>query len=266
MLTRLLTGVILAPGLVALVLYGPSLAIFALFVLASAAALSELMRMALPPSEAPAYERAVGVVAGLLPMFGGYAAGDVGLAGGMAAGSIGAMVAVLVRPEPMATVGRRTGMVLATVAYVGVLFAFASQMLTLGDSLGRGAIMTLFLTVWLGDTLAYFAGRGFGRHKLYEKISPKKTIEGSLGGLAGSIVGAFVARAWLLPGLTVLDCVLIGAGAAILEQVGDLCESMFKRSFDVKDSGRLLPGHGGMLDRVDGLLFAAPFIYLYLRF
>jgi phosphatidate cytidylyltransferase len=125
--------------------------------------------------------------------------------------------------------------------------------------------MLLFLSVWPGDSLAYFAGRAFGKHKLAARVSPKKTWEGAAGGLVGSIAGTFIAQALFMPDLSALACVVIGAGAAIVEQIGDLCESLFKRSFGVKDSGALLPGHGGMLDRVDGLLFAGVWVYVALR-
>lgn len=265
MLTRILTGVILAPALVALVLYGPVHAVFALFLVAALLAVRELARMALPPDTVPAYERAAGVLAGISPVVGAWIGGEAGIGAGVMVGAMVALVALLLRPDPMETVARRAAFLLAGVAYVGVMFAAAAALLHLGDARGRGAVMLLFLTVWLGDTLAYFAGRAFGRHKLYEKVSPKKTVEGGIGGLAGSVAGAFVARAWLLPELTPLDCVALGVGAGVLEQAGDFCESLFKRSLGVKDSGALLPGHGGMLDRVDGLLFAAPFVLLYLR-
>jgi phosphatidate cytidylyltransferase len=263
-LTRIITGVVLAPALIALVLLGPLVAIFALFFIAAVLALQEFGRMALPAPEA-SYERLVGLATGAAPVAGAYLGGDAGLAAGMAVGAIAAMTALLVRPDPMETASRRAAMLLAGLAYVGVLFAFAVMLLHLGEERARGAIMLLFLTVWLGDTCAYFAGRALGRHKLYAKVSPKKTVEGGIGGMLGSIGGAFLAQALFLPELTVLDCIALGAGAGLLEQVGDFCESMFKRSFAVKDSGTLLPGHGGMLDRIDGLLFAAPLVYLYLR-
>jgi phosphatidate cytidylyltransferase len=117
------------------------------------------------------------------------------------------------------------------------------------------------------DTGAYFAGRLFGRHKLYEKVSPKKTIEGAVGGLAAGIGFAFLGRA-IAPGLgdlTPLDAILLGGVGAALGIVGDLFESLLKRSSGVKDSGDLIPGHGGVLDRIDALLFVGPFVYFYLE-
>jgi phosphatidate cytidylyltransferase len=102
-----------------------------------------------------------------------------------------------------------------------------------------------------------------GRHRLYEAISPKKSIEGAVGGLAGGVLGALAAKLWLLPQLQGVDVLLLGIGVGAFSQVGDLAESMLKRSFGVKDSGTLFPGHGGLLDRLDSLLFAFPATYYY---
>jgi len=121
---------------------------------------------------------------------------------------------------------------------------------------------------WFSDTGAYFAGRFIGPawpKKLYESVSPKKTVIGGLGGVAASFGALALAKLWYLPTLTWLDCALVAIPANVLGQTGDLCESMLKRSVGVKDSGALLPGHGGMLDRIDALLFTAPYIYFYAR-
>ena len=115
-------------------------------------------------------------------------------------------------------------------------------------------------------TGAYAAGRLFGKHKLYPRISPAKTWEGFIGGLLAAIGAAFATRAILLPdALSVLDCVLLGLLGGIGGPLGDLAESMLKRAYAVKDSGNILPGHGGMLDRVDALMINAPLVYFYAR-
>ncbi len=116
---------------------------------------------------------------------------------------------------------------------------------------------------WLNDTGAYFAGRAFGRHKMLPKASPKKTWEGFAGGMAASLASAFAVRAVGFHALTPVDCVAIGIPAGILGPMGDLSESILKRALGVKDSGNLFPGHGGMLDRIDALLFNAVFIFAY---
>ena len=104
---------------------------------------------------------------------------------------------------------------------------------------------------WLSDTGGYFAGRWLGKRKLYEAVSPKKTVAGSVGGVATVVVGVLAARPLLLPNLPWLDAALLAAIGSAMGQLGDLGESVLKRSVGVKDSGGVIPGHGGMLDRVD---------------
>ncbi|MGZ6141565.1 MAG: phosphatidate cytidylyltransferase, partial [Myxococcaceae bacterium] len=134
--------------------------------------------------------------------------------------------------------------------------------LRVGPSGLQWVISALVIT-WANDTCAYFAGRLLGRHKLHPAVSPNKTWEGFAGGAVGSVVGMFIARWVAFPGLTTLDCWALGLLGAVLGPLGDLCESMLKRAYGVKDSGMLIPGHGGLLDRVDALLFNAPAVYLY---
>ena len=131
---------------------------------------------------------------------------------------------------------------------------------------GGGFVFLLFLMVWGSDTGAYTVGRIAGRHPLAPSLSPKKTVEGGVGGLLFAVGGAFAARALWLPSLSAVDALLLGGIAGALSQVGDLVESKLKREAEVKDSGSLIPGHGGVLDRFDGIFFAAPFVYYYLRF
>jgi phosphatidate cytidylyltransferase len=127
----------------------------------------------------------------------------------------------------------------------------------------RYILVLLFGVIWAGDACAYFVGRGLGRHHLFPKISPKKTVEGSLGGLAGSMLLAWaLGRWWHTSNIWIV--MLLAALAAVAGQAGDLVESALKRSADLKDSGALLPGHGGLLDRIDSLIFAAPVVWLVL--
>ncbi|HBT82916.1 MAG TPA: phosphatidate cytidylyltransferase [Desulfuromonas sp.] len=128
---------------------------------------------------------------------------------------------------------------------------------------GRQWIFLVLVIVMVGDSVAYFVGSAFGRRRLYPAISPKKSIEGALGGLLGSTLGALLCQVIFFPQLTVVDCLLLGAGLGLLGQVGDLFESMLKRATGVKDSGTMIPGHGGLLDRLDSLLFTFAPAYYY---
>jgi phosphatidate cytidylyltransferase len=125
-----------------------------------------------------------------------------------------------------------------------------------------GVILILIAVVgpWISDSGAYFAGRFFGRHLLLPSLSPNKTVEGSIGGLLATVlVVGFVSYQYL--GFTPAKAAVIGAGVSVFSQAGDLFESALKRILDVKDLGHFLPGHGGILDRVDSLLFTAPAVY-----
>ncbi len=133
-------------------------------------------------------------------------------------------------------------------------------------SLGFSFVIVTFALTWCYDTGAYFVGIYLGRHKLFPSISPGKTIEGAIGGVLGSLVGIFVARAVMAPYLTVVASVGLALGASVVGQLGDLCESMIKRDVKIKDSSRTIPGHGGVLDRFDSLLFTAPLIYYVLKY
>ena len=127
----------------------------------------------------------------------------------------------------------------------------------------------LFLIMFIvmsGDSAAYYVGSNFGKTKIYPAVSPKKSVEGSLGGLAGSIAGAFVSKGIFFPELTVFDCIATALLLGVLGQLGDLFESLIKRSCGVKDSGSIFPGHGGILDRLDSILFAGPVAFYYAYF
>jgi phosphatidate cytidylyltransferase len=127
--------------------------------------------------------------------------------------------------------------------------------------LGPWFVFLLVAIVVINDSMAYYVGRLFGRHKLAPRVSPKKTWEGALGGLNGAFLATML---WSLGRYGSLDVtlILLGGVTALAAQLGDLAESLLKRGVGVKDSGRLLPGHGGVLDRIDALLFAAPVLYL----
>lgn len=132
------------------------------------------------------------------------------------------------------------------------------------DGVGKGYIILIFFAVLFTDTGCYYFGSKFGKHKLAPVISPNKTIEGSIGGTLSAmfislVIGHFIHLAWY-------HCVIVGALIAALAQIGDLCESMLKRDAGVKDSGNILPGHGGFLDRTDSYVFTLPVLYYYFQY
>jgi len=126
-------------------------------------------------------------------------------------------------------------------------------------------LLVFFLINWVGDSAAYFVGRKKGKNKLYPQISPKKTWEGAWGGLAGSFLVTLLYKAVAFHGMSWAFLLVAPVVVGLTAQVGDLCESLIKRAFDRKDSGQILPGHGGFMDRFDGLVISAPFMYWCVR-
>jgi len=158
---------------------------------------------------------------------------------------------------------------LSGLVYPVWLFSFLIPIRELsGTALGQrdGFILTMtcIALIWMTDTAAYYTGRRFGRTKLAPVISPNKTWEGALGGLAGAFALAFAVRAWALPDLAIPDAIALALIGGAWSQAGDLIESAFKRSAGVKDSASILPGHGGLLDRFDAMIVTVPAYYLYL--
>jgi phosphatidate cytidylyltransferase len=146
--------------------------------------------------------------------------------------------------------------------YVGML---AGSMIRLRNDFPEGPKLVFFLTlvVWLGDAGAYYTGRKFGRRKLAPRISPKKTVEGLIGGIIMSVITATVIHFTFFREFPLLHAIAMGIVLSISGVIGDLAESMWKRSAAVKDSGTLIPGHGGFLDRFDSIFFTAPILYVY---
>lgn len=128
---------------------------------------------------------------------------------------------------------------------------------------GAQLIFLLLSIIWSGDTLAFYTGSWFGRHKLCERISPKKTVEGMIGGLLGSALAASLLGHVWLPEASLLSCLFLGLALGSIGQMGDMSESIIKRWAGAKESGGILPGHGGLLDRIDGLIFNVPLFYFY---
>ena len=155
---------------------------------------------------------------------------------------------------------------LATIT--GVFYiVFFSYHLVLVDQTGEYRLMVwlVIFSAFGTDIMAYFTGVLMGKHKLCPKISPKKTIEGSIGGILGSVIlcGLF---GWFFMHPYFIHCVIIGVLGGVFSQIGDLTASIFKRKMGIKDYGNLIPGHGGVLDRIDSILFTAPMVFYYIAF
>ncbi len=134
------------------------------------------------------------------------------------------------------------------------------------DYWGGFTVLAVLVSIWMCDTAAYFAGSTWGKHKLYPRVSPGKSWEGAVAGLIASIATMLIAQSYFLSYLSVAHAAVLGTFVGVFGQLGDLIESKFKRDAEVKDSSALIPGHGGVYDRFDSLVFVAPIVYLYVDF
>lgn len=152
------------------------------------------------------------------------------------------------------------------VLYVALLGGYIIALNTIDDPVPQmpAKLLTLFfIVVFGGDTGAYYTGRSIGRNKLAPRVSPGKTIEGVFGGLAGNVIAALIAHYTFFPELKISYAVPLAVVMGLLGITGDLCESMLKRGAKTKDAGKIIPGHGGLLDRLDSMLFNAPLLYYF---
>lgn len=164
----------------------------------------------------------------------------------------------------LATASHLQGSGLMGFVYVGLFPALALRLLRFDQ--GDVWFFGLLAIVFSGDTMAYITGRFFGRTKLFELVSPKKTVEGAIGGLLGSALAGVVIAQFLPPEASSWMMIAAATITGAFAQIGDLHESLLKRVADVKDSGKIMPGHGGVLDRLDGVLFAAPVYFSLVSF
>jgi len=258
LLVRVLTAVILGPAVIALVLWTNPLGLWLFLLFATAVGYWEMLNMV--PGGSDGVDK--GVVLALGVVFSGLLYWYPGRALPIGAGTVVLLLTYGVfRFRDMSTIGPRIAYWLATIVYVGVLFT-ALALLKRIDLSGDWVVLAMTIS-WFGDTGAYFTGRIIGGPKVYPAVSPKKTWAGSLGGTFFAVGAGVLAKLWYMPQLGWLDVGLICAPAAVLGQVGDFAESVFKRSFGIKDSGSILPGHGGILDRVDALMFVSAYLLLY---
>jgi len=256
--TRLASGIVLVAGMLGAIWYAPPavfLLVLGIILVAACIELTDLMLLAgvgmsrgaaIAGSLAACAAVAVpGATSGLL----------------LVAIMLALLVAVLATRKPAPDVPAAAAAAVFPVIYLAVPLALAA---VIRDTRGREVLLLGLLVVWISDTAQFYVGSAIGKRKLAPAISPKKSVEGAIGGLVGGIAAmAAIGRFWLpLVSLPVLACagaVLVGLGIA-----GDLFESLLKRSANVKDSSALIPGHGGVLDRIDALLFVLPGYYLIL--
>jgi phosphatidate cytidylyltransferase len=182
----------------------------------------------------------------------------------------GANAVLRPRGDDLVTTFRQLAFTVFGVVYVALGVFAVARLRDMGDAYegaARGSlILVAFVATWANDTCAYFAGRFFGRHKMAGPISPKKTWEGFVGGFVGTPVflwGGKLLFPSMFAHVSAVDVVIVSMGASFLGPMGDLVESLWKRAYDVKDSGHLIPGHGGFLDRIDALFFVAPWVLGY---
>jgi phosphatidate cytidylyltransferase len=248
------------PLLLLCVLYANQGVFAGLMFIVSALAMHEFYRMALPHQRAA--ESSLSVVAGVLLAMGVVYATSLPLVLlSIVLPSLFLALIYLFRFHDIQTVSHDLALSLFGIMYIPLLLSHAILLRALPS--GQYWVLLVFFVVMSSDTLAYFIGMKWGRHRLYEAVSPKKTVEGSLGGLAGGVLGAMLCKLSFFAELGSMDILLVGLGVGAFSQLGDLVESLFKRSFGVKDSGGMIPGHGGILDRLDSLLFAFPLTYYY---
>ena len=258
--TRLLTAAVALPGIWLLAWKLPQ-ELFAGFIGAvTALGLYEYFAMALPEHRS---ERIAGVMWGLA-VTAGVVSGRPGAWGAAIAFSlITGFAFTLLRRDDLSAGVHRLAVSLLGILYLG--FFMPHIVLTrqeYGDDGWRWVLFAVYVAMG-SDTGGYFAGRAFGRTKLIPAVSPSKTVEGALGAVWGAVAAALFVRMAFFPGIRFSEAIWLGAVISLLAQFGDLAESALKRAFGAKDSGWIIPGHGGILDRLDSLLFPFVFVYYY---
>jgi len=256
------TGILAVPPVILLIALGPPAVLFLMVLLATFLGLREFYKLALPQSKGVQQFTGIGLglILSVITLY-----GDPRVV-------LPFFVLVLLllsllfmgTSQTLASTISNIGITLFGIFYVGFLLSHVSLIRNMTD--GKQWALFLILTVWAGDIFAFLTGSLLGRHKLYPKISPKKTFEGLGGGIVGSVVVALAFALLFIPRLEIGPCILLAVGVGFLGQAGDFTESMLKRSAQVKDSGSLIPGHGGMLDRLDSFLFSAPFLHYSLLY
>jgi len=257
---RWLTGIIALPIVILLIVLGGIYFAF-LLALVSVIGMWEFDRIQYAKSDPhpPPIVIGSGYVAAPLMILAAHAGFPAGALCLLSAAIIAGGAAALLRVDQAhTTVQHLAGQILGLAYVAGPL---VMVLLIRSNPQGVAWIFYLLMVIFAGDTGAYYVGSYWGKRKLCPQVSPKKTIEGALGGVAANIVAASLAQILFLDGVLWGPAVLLAILAGAAGQVGDLFESIFKRAAGIKDSGNILPGHGGILDRIDALLFAIPVVY-----
>lgn len=259
---RLGTVFLLGTPLLLLLFFGPAWGWALLIIAATGVSAHELLGMTHPHDRVA---RFVGALLTKLLALAFYLSGADPrlLVTGLLAVVIVSGLVPLVRLGDISSAALRVFGGMATPLYVGLLLTTLALLRTEQGDAGPAWVFLTLQIAWMGDTGGYTFGRLWGKTKLYEAVSPKKTREGLLGSIVFSTLAALLASFTYLKELPPLDAAVLGFLGAILGQSGDLIESLLKRSTGVKDSGSILPGHGGLLDRIDALLVVSPLVYLY---
>lgn len=258
---RLATAVVAIPVLVWLLFPGPAWAFYVLALLVTILGARELFMMSHPDD---AISQAIGVLMTSVVSAAMYlGSGDlrVVLTILISVPLLGQLV-TLVRLGDIPSAARRSMSMAAGPVLIGLPLTLMALIKKDGGATGPGWVMACFCFAWIADTGGYFAGRFLGKHKLYEAVSPKKTVEGAVGALLANVAVAWLIQRYLLPNMSYLYLAVLGLVAGVFGICGDLAESLLKRSVGVKDSGSLIPGHGGILDRIDALIMTTAVVYL----
>jgi phosphatidate cytidylyltransferase len=259
-MARVLSALILLAVVIGTVWFLPPVATLVLALIAAQLALVEYASIAQAlGAQVPRVVCGAAVLAVCAAMGGGYAPVDIVLMTAFIA--VGAMAVGGGQPGP--GILRDTAVALLPVLYIGLPLGALAAVRTIG---GREAVLLLMGTIVISDSAQYYSGRALGRRPLASSISPKKTVEGALGGLIFGTIAMVVGGRIVFPAADPWLLLLVGLTVVTLGIVGDLFESLLKRSAGVKDSGALIPGHGGVLDRIDSWLFAAPVYYVFVRY
>jgi phosphatidate cytidylyltransferase len=260
---RLATAAVAVPVILALTYLGPAWGFYLLVFVVSLVGARELFGMTHPGD---AVAQGVGVATSALASLAVYMGSDqprVLLAVLVAAPVLG-LLFTLVRRGPIETAAFRAFALGIGPVLIVVPLTLLAVMRRTQPTTGSGAVLLALGLAWFADTGAYFAGRFFGRHKLYPLVSPNKTVEGAVGGLLASVVWALLGTGGFLRGeLPFAHAIPLGIVGGALGQAGDLGESLLKRSTGIKDSGHIVPGHGGVLDRVDAVIMTAAVVFFY---